>query len=322
MDREGRRLEEAKLPNDLEAIRHFLKPYGPDVGVAVESTINWYWLVDGLQEVGYDVRLGHTLGLFMITGAKVKTDRRDAFSLARYLRLDDFPEAYVYPKETRPLRDLLRRRIGLVQQRAECYQSLRVQLIRFNLNTYSLTQLKQLTREDLSGLPIPDELVMYCGMLLDRIHLQSEQIDEMEDYLKAQAIDDPHFRLLLSLPGVGYILGMIIYYEVGDFARFPSPKKYASYCRLVPSLAQSSDRSTRGKGGKQGNRYLKFAYTQAASIAVRHYPSCRKFRDRHARRRKPPANKMIANCILAHKLAVATYHMINREEPFRSDKLF
>ncbi len=128
IDDGGQKVKETKLPNELFRILEFLSPFGQDVQVAIESTINWYWLVDGLQDAGYDVKLGHTLGLFMITGAKVKTDRRDAFKLAKYLRLDEFPEAYIYPREKRPLRDLLRRRAGLVQNRATCYGGLRIQL--------------------------------------------------------------------------------------------------------------------------------------------------------------------------------------------------
>ena len=81
IDEVGHPVDEAKLPNDLEKILAFLSPYGPDLHIAIESTINWYWIVDGLQEAGYDVHLAHTLGLYMITGAKVKTDRRDAFKL-------------------------------------------------------------------------------------------------------------------------------------------------------------------------------------------------------------------------------------------------
>ena len=85
----------------------------------------------------------------MITGAKVKTDRRDASKLAKYLRLGELPEAYIYPKEKRPLRDLLRRRSDLVQLRASCYTSLRVQLLQYNLNTFNGQQLKQLASEDI-----------------------------------------------------------------------------------------------------------------------------------------------------------------------------
>ena len=110
IDKDGKKVKEGNLNNDLSLILEFLEPFGKDVHIVIESTINWYWIVDGLMEEGYDVRLAHTLGLYMITGAKVKTDRRDAFKLAKLLRMGEIPEAYIYPKEKRPLRDLLRRR--------------------------------------------------------------------------------------------------------------------------------------------------------------------------------------------------------------------
>ena len=83
VDDDGHKCAEAKVSNDLAAILDFLAPYGSDVSIAIESTLNWYWLVDGLMEAGFDVHLAHTLGLYMITGAKVKTDRRDAYKLAK-----------------------------------------------------------------------------------------------------------------------------------------------------------------------------------------------------------------------------------------------
>ena len=102
IDDHGHRCAEGKVNNDLATILDFLAPYGSDVSIAIESTLNWYWLVDGLMEAGFDVHLAHTLGLYMITGAKVKTDRRDAYKLAKYLRLGELPEAYIYPREKRP----------------------------------------------------------------------------------------------------------------------------------------------------------------------------------------------------------------------------
>ena len=154
IDDDGRRCAEEKVRNNLAEILDFLAPFGTDVSIAIESTLNWYWLVDGLMDAGFDVHLAHTLGLFMITGAKVKTDRRDASKLAKYLRLGELPEAYIYPKEKRPLRDLLRRRSDLVQLRASCYTSLRVQLLQYNLNTFNGQQLKQLASEDIDQLGV------------------------------------------------------------------------------------------------------------------------------------------------------------------------
>ena len=322
IDRDGKKVKEENLNNDLFLILKFLKPFGKDVYIAIKSTINWYWIVDGLKEAGYDVRLAHTLGLYMITGAKVKTDRRDAFKLAKLLRMGEIPEAYIYPKEKRPLRDILRRRAGLVQQRASCYSSLRVQFIRYNLNTMSGNDLKGLLPADIHIMPIPRELKDYCVMLLQRIDLLSSQIHEIDTYLKGVTIEDPKFKVLLTLPGVMYALGLTIYYEIGDISRFNSVREFASYCRLVPGISQSSDKVKRGKGSKQGNHYLKWAFTQAANMAARYYPKLRKFRDRHANRRKGNAATMIANCILAHKIAAATFHMLKEGVAFDEVKLF
>ncbi len=268
------------------------------------------------------MKLAHTLGLYMITGAKVKTDRRDAFKLAKLLRMGEIPEAYIYPKEKRPLRDLLRRRAGLVQQRAECYSSLRVQFIKYNLNTMSGTGVKQLLPSDFGIMPIPQELKDYCVMILQRIELLSNQIGELNTYLKNVTLEDPKFEILLTLPGVLYVLGLTIYYEMGDIGRFDSVRQFASYCRLVPGISQSSDKVKRGKGSNQGNHYLKWACTQAASLAVRYYPTLRKFRDKHANRRKGNAATMVANCIPTHKIAIATFHMMKEGVPFDEVKLF
>jgi transposase len=258
----------------------------------------------------------------MITEAKVKTDRRDAYKLAKLLRMGEIPEAYIYPKEKRPLRDLLRRRAGLVQQRAACYSSLRVQFIKYNLNTMGLTGLKQLLPADIHIMPIPQELKDYCVMILQRVDLLSNQIAALNTYLKNITLEDQKFKILLTLPGVLYVLGLTIYYEIGDIDRFNSVRQFASYCRLVPSISQSSDKVRRGKGSNQGNHYLKWAFTQAANIGVRYYPALKKFRDKHANRRKGNAATMVANCILAHKIATATFHMMKEGVPFDEIKLF
>jgi transposase len=184
------------------------------------------------------------------------------------------------------------------------------------------TEVKQLLPSDFDIVPIPQELKDYCVMILQRIELLSNQIDELNTYLKNVTLEDPTFKILLTLPGVLYVLGLTIYYEIGDIGRFDSVRQFASYCRLVPGISQSSDKVKRGKGSNQGNHYLKWAFTQAANLAVRYYPTLRKFRDKHANRRKGKAAIMIANCILAHKIANATFHMMKEGVPFDEAKLF
>src|SRR2546421_2591186 len=119
-----------KLRNELGKVCQLLEPYKTNLKIVVESTFNWYWLIDGLQAEGFEVVLAHTLGLYLITGAKVKTDRRDAYALAKLLLVGAVPAAYIYPVETWPVRDLLRRRMYLVQVRAGEYGSLRRVFVR------------------------------------------------------------------------------------------------------------------------------------------------------------------------------------------------
>jgi transposase len=143
-----------KLRNDLPKIIKLLRPYQGQLQIVVESTFNWYWLVDGLKAAGFEVVLAHTLGLYLITGAKVKTDRtdrRDAYSLAKLLLVGVVPKAYIYPVETRPVRDLLRRRARLVQVRAGEYGSLRRLLLRQGILSSKQQEIKTATESALSS---------------------------------------------------------------------------------------------------------------------------------------------------------------------------
>src|SRR6056300_1678898 len=124
-DEQDRPLYEKRLNNDLDAILTVLKPFkGELVGCVVESTYNWYWLVDGLMEAGFPVRLAHTGAMAQYAGLKYTNDFSDARYLAHLLRLGILPTGYIYPKQERALRDLLRRRLLLVRQRSLHHLSL------------------------------------------------------------------------------------------------------------------------------------------------------------------------------------------------------
>lgn len=125
IDQDERLISEKRLPNDLELIQHHLAPFQHDVSaLVVGPTYNWYWLVDGLIESGYDVRLANTLAIQQYNGIKYTDDASDARFLAQLLRLGILPEGYIYPAAQRSTRDLLRRRLLLVQQRRTQYMSL------------------------------------------------------------------------------------------------------------------------------------------------------------------------------------------------------
>jgi transposase len=311
-----------KVPNDLTRISNLLEPFKPDLQIVVESTFNRYWLVDGLQQLSFDVSLAHTLGLSMITQAKVKTDRRDAFTLAKLLRAGIIPKAYIYPASTRPVRDLLRRRMRAVRLRAQEYGSLRQLLLREGCLSSSRNEIKLADDEDLARWFSHPLVVMNASQQLERINLLSRQILELEQQVLGSTRDKADYKRLLKISGIGRILALTILYEVGEISRFKGVRHFSSYCRLVPGVAQSGAISRRGRSSKQGNAYLKSAFNQAAVVAVRSYPQIRRCYDRQLARHRGSARKLVAYNVIAHKLAQAAYFVLSRGEDYRPEMLF
>jgi len=303
-------------------IANLIGPYRTEMEIVVESTFNWYWLVDGLQSLGFSVCLAHTLGLYMITGSKVKTDKRDAYALAKLLKAGVIPRAYIYPKDIRPFRDLLRRRSSLVRMRASEYAAIRLTLMRHGVLQHTRHSVKMMEDSDMDTLLDHPQAVLHGTQELERIHLYSRQIEEMEQHLETELISVPAYKLLRGVPGIDRILAMTIYYETGDICRFKSDRCFSSYCRVVPGIAQSGNISRRGKNSKQGNPYLKWAFSQAAVHAVRCYKPVSEYFSRQLARRQGRAKKMVVYNIIAHKLAVAVYHMLRKGVEYRQDLLF
>jgi transposase len=313
---------EVKTGNKLTRIKELLEPYKAELEIVVESTFNWYWLVDGLRTAGFKVVLAHTLGLHMITAAKVKTDRRDAFALAKLLLAGMIPTAYIYPAETRPVRDLLRRRARLVQLRAGEYGSLRRLLLRQGILSSRQQEIKGAEEADLEQWFEHPLVRLHAQQELKRIALYSEQLTELEETILERAKTEWGFEQLQQLPGIGPIIALTIYYELGELERFATVKDFSSYCRVVPGVAQSGPSTRRGRGSKQGNHYLKWALSQAAVHAVRCYPGVRRYYERHLRRHRGRARQLVSYNIIAHKLAQGVYHVLKERTEYREELLF
>lgn len=311
-----------KVANDLPRISYLLQPFKPLLQIVVESTFNWYWLVDGLQHLGFDLCLAHTLGLSLITKAKVKTDRRDAFTLAKLLRAGVIPKAYIYPVETRPVRDLLRRRLQLVQLRAQEYGSLRQLLLREGILTSSRNEIKHSDDDDLHKWFSHPLIVLNASLQIERIELLTAQISQLEQAILELTRQNADYKRLQDIPGVGRLLALTILYEVGEVSRFSNVRQFSSYCRLVPGVAQSGAVTRRGRASKQGNAYLKSAFSQAAVVAVRSYPRIRSCYERQLQRHRGSARKLVAYGVIAHKLAQAAYHLLKNETQYREELLF
>ncbi|MBN2027989.1 MAG: transposase [Actinobacteria bacterium] len=229
IDERGEKVGQATMKNELERILAFLARFEGEVTCVVESTFNWYWLVDGLRCHGYKTKLAHAYGLHLITGSKFKSDLRDAHRLARLLRLGEIPCAYIYPADKRPARDLMRQRIRLVKERGRLRSSLKNTLSRYNVRAGGASTERAIAA-GVDGLPLTDEVKMDLAMTVERIALLTSQIERMESWLTGISVDDPRFRELMHIPGIGYVLALTIYYETGEAHRFPAARNYAAHC--------------------------------------------------------------------------------------------
>lgn len=309
-----------RLPNSLPVILDALEPFRKDLKlVAVESTYNWYWLVDGLSEHGYPVCLANPSAIKQYDGLKQANDWTDAAFLAHLARLGILPTGYIYPKEDRPVRDLLRRRMLLVKHRTAMILSLENLFARQGVRSFSWDKLIQLQHEQLCQALAKDaSLVFVAKEQIQIIGFLSKHIQQFEKRALEQAKVKDVYKLLLTMPGVGPILALTILYETGDIERFSSPGNYSSYCRCVRATRLSNDKTKGYNNRKNGNRYLAWAYVEAVHHAIRYCPVARKFYDR----KRAQTNGALATKALASKWSKAAYYILKRQEVFDIAKVF
>lgn len=311
MDEDGQLQREKRYPNELTVIIEALTPYREQlVGVVVESTYNWYWLVDGLMAAGFPVRLAHAAAIPQYAGLKHGDDFTDARHLANLLRLGILPEGYIYPSAQRGLRDLLRRRRLLVREQTR--QSLALQSLWTRHTGHPLRDLPHLTLEELSERFIDMHVRESARVMWTLWQVLRSQILEVERSVRKAMKHSTDLTHLQSTPGIGDILGQTILLETGAIARFHQVGDYASYCRCVDSKRLSNGK-TKGRGNaKSGNRHLAWAYIEAANYAIRFSPPIRSWFDRKRRR----CHRMVALKAVAHKLARASYFILRDHTDF------
>jgi transposase len=306
-------------PNNLEEICSVLSPYKTNLfGVVVESTFNWYWLVDGLMDAGYTVHLANTTAIKQYDGLKHRGDESDARHLAHILRLGLLPEGHIMPKAERAVRDLARKRMQLVQQRTTQIVSIETCLAQQTGARISGNSVKQLTASDINAMPIG--AVEALGMKANLAVMQALQIQivGIEKTLAKHCRRQAGYRLLNSVSGIGPVLAAVILLETGNIKRFDDVGNYASYCRCVGS-AYLSNGKKKGEGNtKNGNRYLAWAYVEAANFAIRYNDEARRF----YQRKKAKRNSIVAIKAVAHKLARACFHMLRTGEQFSVERCF
>jgi len=318
LDSDGNVLLHRELACGPENFLRAIAPFREDLVVGVECMFAWYWIADLCGREGIDFVLGHALYMKAIHGGKAKTDKIDARKIAGMLRGGMFPLAYVYPPEMRATRDLLRRRNHLMRKRAELLAHIQNTISQYNLPELSVNLSAERNRKGVAEL-FPDPEVRKI------VEVDLAMIDAYDDVLKCLEWDiektarrhDWHALLLLrSIHGVGQILALVMLYEIHDINRFETVQQFASYCRLVKCSHESAGKKKGTGGAKIGNAHLKWAFSEAAALFIRHNPPVKKLVENLAKKH----GKGKALTILAHKLARAIYYMLKNNEPFDRER--
>lgn len=296
-DDSGTVVKQERTANTTEdVLAYFRSLPGPHTAV-VESTSGWYWLNDLLQANDIELVLAHAKYLKAIAYAKVKTDKVDSQTLATLLRQNLIPRAHKISRELRGLRDTMRLRLRLVQQRTACLRRIDSISVKFN------------------SPHVPDPYGFQRSVLEHTRDTFTNQILALEKSLHPILIPNDDIQHLLGVPGIGKLTAFTIYLEIDGIARFASDKNFLSYCRLVPA-ADNSNRHRHHRASKDGNKYLKIAFTEAAVHAIQYYTEFKAFATRLARR----SNPAIARTVVAKELARIVYYILKNNTPYRGFK--
>jgi len=319
IDETGRVVAERRLVNELGRVLAFLQPWRDELAaVAVESTYNWYWLVDGLQAAGFTVQLANTGAIKQYDGLKHSGDETDARHLAELLRLGILPTGTILPPAQRAIRDLGRKRMQLVHSRTAHILAVENIVARQLGAGISSNQIKRLAEDGVDQRPLPADVALAIKSNVAVITTLNAQIERLERRLREAVGGWPGYALLHSVPGIGDVLATAIVLETGSIDRFPGVGQFASYARCVDSRRVSNGKKKGAGNPRNGNKYLAWAFVEAATFARRYCPEAKRFYER----KKARTNAVVAVKALAHKLARACYHILKEGKPFEVQRCF
>ena len=314
MDQKGNIKLHRNISNDFQLFKSLIEDYNGNISVGCESMHSYYSMADGCIENKIPFYLGHAYYMKTIHGGKKKNDKIDSKKIADLMRANHLPVGYVYPKQLRATRDLLRRRIRFMTIRAEAYAHIQT-VFRQNCMIISPRDVKnKKTRRQLVTKLNDKQLISSIEMDLDVIDNFDALLKPIEAEIRAKAKyhDRTTLNLLLTVPGIGDMMSLVILYEIGDINRFSSPQNFSSYCRIVKCERESGGKKTKGGFQKIGNPYLKWAFSEIIIHAPTASPSIKKFYDRLIEK----AGKKTAQRIITHKFGVAVYYMLKNKQGF------
>ena len=317
---DGHLVREERIEHERGALREFLEQCEPGSPVAVETTGNWYWIVDEIEAGGCIPKLAHARKAKLMLGMINKTDKLDARGLNRLQRAGTLPTVWIPPGELRDQRDLPRTRMVFIRQRTQLKNRIHATLAKYGLRCPGVSDLfgagnRALLRERIGVLP--PETAWVTERLLAHVEVLDREVRQVERRVRAVLQPTPEVSLLRTLPGVGLTLAVLVALEVGDVKRFATSEKLAAYAGTTPRVHSSGGRTRYGPLRSDVNRYLKWAFVEAANVICRHrgrYPHRHVSRlyDRVARRK---GHQKAIGAVARH-LAEATYWILARRESY------
>lgn len=300
MDETGQVLKRKRVPSSREGIQEALGRYRQPLKAVVEASYNWGPVYDWLEEVAEEVVLAHPTKVRAIAEARIKTDAIDSETLAHLLRADLIPAAHAPSKDIRARKRVLRQRLFFVRVQTMLKNRIQALLSQHALTPPAVSDLYgKAGLQWLRSLALPEPDGALLREDLQFLETLRQRIASTEALIHQLATGDDAVRWLESLPGIGAFFSVLIRYEVDDITRFREAKKFASYTGLVPSTYASGQRLVHGRLTKQGNKWLRWAFIEAVTPAVRWSPFCRRYYDKIKARLGPKE----ARTATARKLA-------------------
>jgi transposase len=318
LDEGGETVEAGAAPPDADGLRGLLERvarFGEPVSAAIESMNGARFIHDQLEQRGWEVEIADALKVKGLAPLACKTDRIDAWVLAELSRRDLVPAIWLPDPEVRAERERARFRLHLVRHRSSLKQRVHAVLLAHGKPCPVSDLFGVAGRLLLQRLALPEPWSGTVEASLRVIDELEEEIAGCEVELRRLGADHRYVPLLLTIPGIGWVLAYTIAAEVGDIARFPSPTKLAGYTGLCPRVYQSGESDRRGPLAKQGPKYLRWALVEAAVHASTH-PLYRERYQRTKTRLGRQRGPRVAQVDLARRLAEAIWHMLTRNQPF------
>jgi transposase len=307
---------EGVVPADEAGLVRLVLAHGGEVRACVEMMSGAVWVRDRLAAAGWRVQVAHAGRVRDVAPLACKTDKVDARVLAELCRRDLVPALWIPSLEDRALRERLRRRMHLVRLRASAMNRIFGLLTQWGLRL-SLERLRAPdAMELLAARGVEETWRRSIAEALAVIDLLDERIAPLQAELAPFAAADRRVLLLRTIPGIGELLGLTIAAEIGDVARFGSPRKLIGYAGMAPRINQSGERSRTGALSKAGSRTLRWAAVEAAHQSWRPTnPWHQLYTQLAARHGKNPAKSAVAR-----KVLIATWHVLSRNEPFKPSR--